>query len=110
MPRDSRIAPREAAAMPFPRLETTPPVTNMNFVMLPRAQLVNRYCTGNGLRLEERWAANGEKRVGGFRRRPTLYGFERRPKPRCALLSRTQGSTNTLTRAVAVPPLPSEIV
>src|SRR5262249_36344177 len=27
MPRDSRIAAREAAAMPFPREETTPPVT-----------------------------------------------------------------------------------
>src|SRR6266568_564874 len=33
MPRDSRMAPREAAAMPFPRLETTPPVTKMYFVM-----------------------------------------------------------------------------
>src|SRR6185436_4572261 len=28
MLRDSRIAAREAAAIPFPRLETTPPVTN----------------------------------------------------------------------------------
>src|SRR3990172_9528188 len=27
MPRDSRIAARDAAAMPFPREETTPPVT-----------------------------------------------------------------------------------
>ena len=32
-PRDSRIAAREAAAMPFPREETTPPVTNTNLVM-----------------------------------------------------------------------------
>src|SRR5215469_15450213 len=28
MPRDSRIAAREAAAIPFPREETTPPDTN----------------------------------------------------------------------------------
>src|SRR5438046_2799864 len=33
MPREARIAAREAAAMPFPREETTPPVTNTNFVM-----------------------------------------------------------------------------
>src|SRR4051794_26357334 len=36
MPRDSRIAAREAAAMPFPREETTPPVTNTYFVIYPR--------------------------------------------------------------------------
>src|SRR6266571_2806665 len=36
MPRDSRIAAREAAAMPFPREETTPPVTNTYFVIDPR--------------------------------------------------------------------------
>src|SRR5258706_10581255 len=34
--RDSRIAAREAAAMPFPRLETTPPVTKTYFVMNAR--------------------------------------------------------------------------
>ena len=33
MPRVSRIAAREAAAIPFPREETTPPVTNTYFVM-----------------------------------------------------------------------------
>src|SRR5688572_20323892 len=33
MPRDSRIAAREAAAIPFPRLETTPPVTNTYLVI-----------------------------------------------------------------------------
>src|SRR6476619_5649149 len=31
--RDSRIAAREAAAMPFPREETTPPVTKTYLVM-----------------------------------------------------------------------------
>src|SRR3954469_20070531 len=36
MARDSRIAAREAAAMPFPREETTPPVTNTYFVIYPR--------------------------------------------------------------------------
>src|SRR6186997_1886790 len=36
MPRDSRIAAREAAAIPFPRLETTPPVTKTYFVMNAR--------------------------------------------------------------------------
>jgi hypothetical protein len=33
IPRDSRIAPRLAAAMPFPSEETTPPVTNTYLVM-----------------------------------------------------------------------------
>src|SRR5436190_11751283 len=33
MLRDSRIAAREAAAIPFPRLETTPPVTNTYLVI-----------------------------------------------------------------------------
>src|SRR5512137_1800487 len=32
-PRDARIADRDAAAMPFPSEETTPPVTNTNLVM-----------------------------------------------------------------------------
>src|SRR3970282_2619249 len=36
MPRDSRIAARDAAAMPFPREETTPPVTNTYLVIDPR--------------------------------------------------------------------------
>src|SRR5512135_3383648 len=33
-PRDSRIAAREAAAIPLPREETTPPVTNTYFVIV----------------------------------------------------------------------------
>ena len=33
MPREARIAASDAAAMPFPREETTPPVTNTNLVM-----------------------------------------------------------------------------
>src|SRR5712692_5864487 len=33
IPRDSRIAAREAAAMPFPREETTPPVTKTYLVI-----------------------------------------------------------------------------
>jgi hypothetical protein len=33
MPRDSRIAPRLAAAMPLPRLDTTPPVTKTYLAM-----------------------------------------------------------------------------
>src|SRR5436853_4989959 len=33
MPRDSRIAAREAAAMPFPKEETTPPVTKTYLVI-----------------------------------------------------------------------------
>src|SRR5215469_13331614 len=32
-PRASRMAPREAEAMPFPNEETTPPVTNTNWVI-----------------------------------------------------------------------------
>src|SRR5215208_4709541 len=35
MPRDSRIAARDAAAMPLPREETTPPVTNTYFAIYP---------------------------------------------------------------------------
>src|SRR5215831_6184312 len=33
MPREARMAARDAAAMPFPSEETTPPVTNTNLVM-----------------------------------------------------------------------------
>src|SRR3977135_2422250 len=36
MLRDSRIAARDAAAMPFPREETTPPVTKTYLVIYPR--------------------------------------------------------------------------
>jgi hypothetical protein len=34
MPRASRRAAREPAAMPFPRDETTPPVTKINLVLV----------------------------------------------------------------------------
>src|SRR5688572_424721 len=45
--RDSRIAAREAAAMPLPREETTPPVTKTYLVMTdPRDG--NSYFTGIG--------------------------------------------------------------
>ena len=33
-PRDSKIVAIEAAAIPFPKEETTPPVTKINFVMI----------------------------------------------------------------------------
>src|SRR5258708_37181301 len=45
--RDSRIAAREAAAMPFPREETTPPVTNTYFVIYPR-RVVDLRVRGQG--------------------------------------------------------------
>src|SRR5687767_13857861 len=35
MPRDSRIAARDAAAIPLPREETTPPVTNTYLAIYP---------------------------------------------------------------------------
>lgn len=44
-PRDSRMAAKEAAAMPLPREETTPPVTNTYLVMrslVMQEQLENR--------------------------------------------------------------------
>jgi len=37
-PRDSRIAANEAAAIPLPREETTPPVTNTNLVIAVGAE------------------------------------------------------------------------
>src|ERR1700716_2645725 len=37
-PRDSRIAAREAAAIPLPREDTTPPVTNRNLVIADGAE------------------------------------------------------------------------
>src|SRR5690606_31196585 len=37
-PRDSRIAARDAEAMPLPREDTTPPVTNTNLVMSRASQ------------------------------------------------------------------------
>src|SRR5689334_23514590 len=46
MPRDSRIAAREAAAMPFPREETTPPVTNTYFAIYPARVGMGEF-TGN---------------------------------------------------------------
>src|SRR5690606_10222250 len=45
-PRDSRIAASEAAAMPLPREETTPPVTNTYLVMSGLAR-VWRAAAGN---------------------------------------------------------------
>src|SRR6185295_2876861 len=47
MPRDSRIAAREAAAMPFPREETTPPVTKTYLDIYPRRVGMEEF-TGTG--------------------------------------------------------------
>src|SRR4249920_3197600 len=43
--RDSRIAAREAAAIPLPREETTPPVTN-TYLVMARPRAGNSYFTG----------------------------------------------------------------
>src|SRR5207342_719977 len=45
-PRDSRIAAREAAAIPLPREETTPPVTNTYFVIV---SALSRAVQGSGV-------------------------------------------------------------
>src|SRR6185295_2103153 len=52
MLRDSRIAASEAAAIPFPRLETTPPVTNTYLVIYAKLSVKagvyrNRLCLTN---------------------------------------------------------------
>src|SRR3954451_22629076 len=65
MPRDSRIAAREAAAMPFPREETTPPVTKTylvidprrvgmeEFTYIPRTSQMSEFCDAQDLHLRE---------------------------------------------------------
>src|SRR6202008_5201046 len=54
MPREARMAARDAAAMPFPSEETTPPVTNTNLVMddkfwklavYPKSSVVTNECS-----------------------------------------------------------------
>src|SRR5215467_9724257 len=47
MPREARIAASDAAAMPFPREETTPPVTNTNLVMGDKFWKFIFYITGS---------------------------------------------------------------
>jgi hypothetical protein len=39
-PRASSVAPSDAAAMPLPNEDTTPPVTNINRVMMDRRKNV----------------------------------------------------------------------
>src|SRR5690606_7293710 len=46
-PRDSRMAASEAAAMPLPREETTPPVTNTYLVIVKLHARGNRAGAGN---------------------------------------------------------------
>src|SRR5690606_3750794 len=46
-PRDSRMAASEAAAMPLPREETTPPVTNTYLVIVNLHARGNRAGAGN---------------------------------------------------------------
>ena len=60
MPREARIAAREAAAMPFPREETTPPVTNTNLVMGDKFRKLLVYRNSLGAQ------------IAGSRRRATL--------------------------------------
>jgi hypothetical protein len=49
MPREARIAARDAAAMPFPSEETTPPVTNTNLVMGDKFRKFAVYPNGCGV-------------------------------------------------------------
>src|SRR3979409_1635587 len=48
MPRDSRIAARDAEAIPLPREETTPPVTKINFVIPYSLRLACEILTQTG--------------------------------------------------------------
>jgi hypothetical protein len=59
IPRDSRIAPRDAAAMPLPKEETTPPVTKTNLVMKILFQILQtRALTGMTFYWKARLATN----------------------------------------------------
>src|SRR6478609_8419324 len=63
-PRDSRIAAREAEAIPLPREDTTPPVTKTNLVMSGR---------------EGRSRGGGKARLYGGRVRPLTLPAHERP-------------------------------
>src|SRR5206468_12836352 len=77
MPREARIAAREAAAMPFPREETTPPVTNTNFVMGDKFRKLLVY--RNRLPRTNRWGRWARHGVGTNRRsRPPIQALEGR--------------------------------
>src|SRR6476659_7624654 len=66
-PREVRIAARDAAAMPFPREETTPPVTKTNLVMGDKFRklpfYLNRWSRTNDARLPGKPAAQAVDRV-----------------------------------------------
>src|SRR5215471_9931013 len=93
MPREARIAANDAAAMPFPREETTPPVTNTNLVMgdkfwkftfyIRRSSGTNRAV--NWMRLPQRaQGVRGCDLVPEARARHRLMAFAGYPLPRCA--------------------------
>src|SRR6478609_2790743 len=67
-PRDSRIAAKEAEAIPLPREDTTPPVTKTNLVMSGRKsrfrEVVKRNYTGTGKETRER--GQGRRGRKGF--------------------------------------------
>src|SRR5690349_17291913 len=65
MLRDSRIAARDAAAMPFPREETTPPVTKTYFAIYPARVGMEKF-TGMSLAVHPRRAA--DRIMAGARR------------------------------------------
>src|SRR5881398_1640614 len=79
-PRDSRIAAREAEAIPLPREDTTPPVTKTNLVMSCGSRgcfrvVVMRDYTGRGLPPEA-----GQMRMRSDRPRRTRRIREGREK------------------------------
>src|ERR1700745_2800105 len=62
MLRDSRIAAREAAAMPFPREETTPPVTK-TYLVIHDLRAGNLNSTGEPVSMDNRAGSLGHRRV-----------------------------------------------
>src|SRR5213079_129012 len=73
MLRDSRIAAREAAAMPFPREETTPPVTKTYFAIysarVGMEQFTRIYARANSALAILRRAAMYDSRLHHIRNR-----------------------------------------
>src|SRR5690348_8359733 len=113
-PRASRMAPRDAAAMPFPNEETTPPVTNTKRVMgiLPPGLRMHRMPRGTGddgptgyqisgatatrsVRDGRFWDRRGCVRAATGRRWPAVRPANRAPGP-------AEGAARAPTRALAV--------
>src|SRR5438309_7555232 len=121
MPRDSRIAAREAAAMPFPGEETTPPVTKTYLVIYlarvgtdkftgmpdaPQTVVPLRQCAARAISVAPAVLVRRYRPLLRFDPHQVVVGIERRvaiePRAHLEVARRPRRAVDEMTRKIGI--------